>query len=447
MGRRKGETVMTDYGALSDFIHAAGGAAVLVLFAITLYIVICYAVLPVKRWQKILSCLMILVLTGMLQGMGDIGKWQLIRQVYYGTDEQPSFIGRFVADLPWFIVAGMLAVIIIGDIVLCRAYFRHRKRGLSPWAVKESLDYLPDGVCFADDRGNPLLVNEQMNRISSRLYGTGVLNADEFWKCLRQEDKKDIYSFHKKMDSILIEKDKKEIWEIRRQYHMVGRQKIQELTACNVTEPYQLKQKLEERNKRLDEINHRLHDFSRQVEQMTREEEILHAKVQVHDEVGRSLLAVRTYLAQPLSDRNREELLAHWKYVIAVMRQEAVDTGWEDDWQTFVRMAEAIQVQINFEGEFPSVGRCHDIFLAACRECLANTVKHAKGHTLFIRAEESGDEWKLFITNDGKQPEQEIVETGGLGNLRNMIENADGDLVIRSLPQFEIRIRLPKGEK
>ena len=56
------------------------------------------------------------------------------------------------------------------------------------------------------------------------------------------------------------------------------------------------------------------------MEQVTREQEILNAKISVHDDIGRSSLTVRVYLEQPEEKRNRKELLALWNYVISVMK-------------------------------------------------------------------------------------------------------------------------------
>ena len=56
------------------------------------------------------------------------------------------------------------------------------------------------------------------------------------------------------------------------------------------------------------------------MEQVTREQEILNAKISVHDDIGRSSLTARVYLEQPEEKRNRKELLALWNYVISVMK-------------------------------------------------------------------------------------------------------------------------------
>lgn len=56
--------------------------------------------------------------------------------------------------------------------------------------------------------------------------------------------------------------------------------------------------------------------FNEEVETVTRQKEMLEAKMKVHDDLGRVLLALRTYLEEPENSKRRKELLAMWKYVV-----------------------------------------------------------------------------------------------------------------------------------
>lgn len=52
----------------------------------------------------------------------------------------------------------------------------------------------------------------------------------------------------------------------------------------------------------------------------------------------------------------------------------------------------------------------------------------------------------VCVTNDGKQPEREIVEGGGLSTLRRRVERAGGTMVVQSLLKFKLIITVPKGK-
>lgn len=48
--------------------------------------------------------------------------------------------------------------------------------------------------------------------------------------------------------------------------------------------------------------------------------------------------------------------------------------------------------------------------------------------------------YNVRIRNNGKQPDKEITEGGGLSNIRQKIEKAGGYMKIQSTPEFELCI-------
>lgn len=227
---------------------------------------------------------------------------------------------------------------------------------------------------------------------------------------------------------------------------MIGRVKIHELAAYDVTGEYCLGRELEKRNQRLGEINGRLRAYSLEVNRITREEEILNAKIRIHDDVGRSLLAFRSFLVQPRERRDRGRLLLLWKNIVTALRNEVFSPEQSSGWEQLQKAAEALDVEMVLDGKLPEGKGCREILITALHECLTNTVKHAHGSRIFlsIRKDETGVTAELC--NDGKPPSDEVKETGGLLNLRFAVECAGGKMSIESKPRFILRIILPKGE-
>lgn len=60
---------------------------------------------------------------------------------------------------------------------------------------------------------------------------------------------------------------------------------------------------------------------------------------------------------------------------------------------------------------------------------------------------ESDAEYAVTLTNNGRQPEQDIKEGGGLSSLRTMAENADGQMTVESVPKFSLTITVPKEKQ
>lgn len=338
-----------------------------------------------------------------LQGLTDVN-------FHIARGASLAFLADVVGDVPWFVTVLLMSVMAVLEIILYAVMRKKKKEKLTPGAIKESLDALPDGICFFSEDGQPLLVNMQMNRMSAELFQTEILNAELFWQHLKEKREENV-------DGLIHTGDGK-VWDFRRDILKVGRMKIHEMVACDVTKQWHLSRELEERNQSLKQVNERLHQYNREIERITAEDEILAAKRQVHDDVGRSLLAFRSYLEQPGTKRERENLLFLWRYTIAVMRHEAM----------------------------PEKEKERAILIAALHECLTNTVKHANGSKLYLSVRTGGEGVEAELQNDGTPPQGLIEENGGLKDLRHTVETAGGQMTIESTPRFVLHIELPKGE-
>ena len=81
---------------------------------------------------------------------------------------------------------------------------------------------------------------------------------------------------------------------------------------------------------------------------------------------------------------------------------------------------------------------------AAARECVTNCVNHAGGDRVRVEVVERADIYRVIITNNGKIPEREITEGGGLSSLRERIERAGGTMIVQSMPCFSLTVTLPE---
>ena len=379
------------------------------------------------------------------------------------------FLADFLENQNWLLILTACFLLLAGE---CSLYMRTRqkkKRLLTPMAIKESLDALPDGVGFVTENGSPVLVNVEMNHICNSLYGTWFMNGEQFWYRLKEGDigketeilqESDLpgetlpeKEEDAKADSVLIRTEDGKIWDLRRSRLEPDKDHVIQLTAYDVTTQYRLWQELSDRNRRLNEVNERLHRFNSEVERVTREQEILSAKIRVHDEVGRSLLTLRTYLAQAEADRDRKSLVPLWQYIVSVMREEVLPqpentAAWNasKNWEVLQKKADAMRITIQKEGILPDTEKEARLILAAVQECVSNTAKHAGGHIQYVKLFRTAEGFRAELTNDGQPPRKEPEEKGGLKNLRLMIERAGGTMLLQSTPRFVMEILLP-GEK
>ena len=442
---------MNAYFSLPEYCHTFFAISVIALILIGAYIIAAAVTMRLSPVYVTCSVVLTAAVFIVLQSMADVSLCA------NEADPRFSFPAVILKDVPWIMVALVIVVIFAAEVLCLVAVNRAGRDKLSPGSVKESLDALPDGVCFFSEDGRILLSNRRMQHISSDITGIGILNGEKLWRCIEEKSVKTDVS-----DGLVILTSDSKVWNVRRSEIEAEGNRINEIVALDVTEQYELRRELEERNERLNSVNERLRIFSRDMSRLTAEKELLDAKIKVHDDLGRSLLAFRAYLtAEPLK-RDRSKLLPLWRYVISVMKKEDSPS---DEWDAIEKTAESLNIQIELNGALPASGAAKSAILAAIRECLTNTARHAGGDRLFVLikcgAEQGADHAstsgnpsasgtapcadaphgiRVEITNNGRAPLVPIQEAGGLSNLRHMVERAGGIMTIESSPQFLLRL-------
>lgn len=427
---------MTAYINLSEYCHTFFAISAIVLILGAAYIIAAAVAMRLSRGYATCSVVLAAAVFIILQSMADVSLCA------NEADPRFSLPAVILKDVPWIIVALVMVVIFAAEVLCLVAVNRAGRDKLSPGSVKESLDALPDGVCFFSEDGRILLSNRRMQHISSDITGIGILNGEKLWRCIEEKSVKTDVS-----DGLVILTSDSKVWNVRRSEIEAEGNRINEIVALDVTEQYELRRELEERNERLNSVNERLRIFSRDMSRLTAEKELLDAKIKVHDDLGRSLLAFRAYLTAEPSKRDRSKLLPLWRYVISVMKKE---TAPSEEWDAIEKTAESLHIQIEINGDLPAgladlpvSGEVRSAIMAAIRECLTNTARHAGGDRLFVLIKCGADAphgIRIEITNNGRAPLVPIQEAGGLSNLRHMVERAGGNMTIESSPQFLLRL-------
>ena len=427
---------MSRYDTLSNATQGFFGVFALLLMAGAVYLLVSVCSMRRRDWRLAFSVLLTAIAVLLLQGIGDVSNCKV-------NGFTPVNLGKMTGAMPYGVLAALLTLMASAEAALLQHLRQQRKTMLTSMSAKESLDALPDGICFFHADGQPLLVNMRMNRISAELFGTTLLNADAFLQSLRRGEEK--AEFLRTEPTVIVRTEDGKVWDFRVRTLTVRRAAVQELIAYDVTEQQHLGEELDARNAALKRVNERLRRYSREVERSTMEKELLTAKMRVHDDVGRSLLAFRAYLEQPKAERNRNALLLLWRQTVAVLKNEASPVKRCSDWELLSKAAQSVDVQIVQDGEVPENDRERAVIIAAVHECLTNTVKHAKGNKLYLKLCSNETVLTATLTNNGIPPTGAICETGGLLNLRNTVETAGGTMKTEATPRFLLRIELPKG--
>jgi two-component system sensor histidine kinase DesK len=162
-----------------------------------------------------------------------------------------------------------------------------------------------------------------------------------------------------------------------------------------------------------------------------RRQEVLQAKVNIHDGLNRMILATKKSVEADCSRAERADILRMWQGQVLLLCREAGGSRSTNVVSDLKALAAAIGIEIVWENT-PKTESAQvlALFLSAAREAMANAVKHAGATRLTILIKEDDASLCAEFTNDGEKPTEPVPESGGLKSLRQRLESAGGRLQI-----------------
>ena len=347
----------------------------------------------------------------------------------------------FPAAVLWMLELALLIYAAVSHI----GTVRRMKYSLSRESVKEGLDNLPDGVCFFDEYGAMRLINRKMLSVNIMLFGNEIQTLHELHEALYNppatvECMDGSISLYRFPDGT--------VRRFTEYTHTdADGSAVTEVIASDVTELYEKQKELSHENARLAEANRSMKRILDNMSEIVREKEILSMKMRIHDDIGHSILSAKKALLQQQSIATIRENAALWETAIGLLDRANHMPPLPDEWETVKARAGELGVEIVLDGELPEYKLLRHLLILAVRECMTNCVRHAGGDKLFVALLPDGERIACVITNNGKAPEQTIVEGGGLSGLRRRIEREGGIMKLQSSPRFALTVILPSKEE
>jgi signal transduction histidine kinase len=212
--------------------------------------------------------------------------------------------------------------------------------------------------------------------------------------------------------------------------------------ATDVTDLHKNRMELQLENAQLRRVQADLQKLSANVVAVTREEEILNTKMRVHDEMGRCLVAAQKYLQEGNTESIPDSVATSWQRAVSMIKYSN-EIHEEDMLLQIRKTCEHVKLRYLQTGELPRQEAAAYLLSCAVRECVTNAVRYAEATELYVTFTETGSEATVAITNNGRIPEGEIVEGGGLSTLRRRIERSGGTMVVCSQPYFKLTVTVP----
>ncbi len=348
-----------------------------------------------------------------------------------------------LTKMPIIIYAAAFILMLSYSVISIFRLRRKMQLTLSPLSVKEAFDNLNSGVCFSDTDGRIVLINKKMNGICELLSGNqpqllselektfsenselSQSNSDSTVRLCRARDGRVYRLTHSKLDS----------------GDFAG---YTQTNVFDVTEIFKTNERLGQENTQLKLTNEKLTEMYEIVADRIREEETLNLRIKVHDDIGASLIAISALM----SDEKQADMDTQLRVLQnAVSYFESSGSHTYESFEELSDRAEHMNVTLQLDGRLPETEEEYSLCVLAAGECVTNCVRHAGGNLVKVKVDRLDSEYIVSYTNNGKKPDGQITEGGGLSALRKRVEAAGSKMTVEGEPEFRLILKLPVKEK
>ncbi|MBQ7861491.1 MAG: hypothetical protein IJ349_04725 [Clostridia bacterium] len=327
------------------------------------------------------------------------------------------------------------------------AVLKWKREHITPASIKEGLDRLPAGLCYHNKDGVPKLINHRMDNLCRFITGEPLFDANEFWRKLKKGEVLPDNIAQQTGDNPIVTVLGNTTLSFTKIEREIGGEKLFEIRATDITKKFALSNRLRRSNNELRELNRRLQEYGENVYDITREREILTAKVNIHDMLGKAQLATKRYIENSDSHITKQELIDIWNGTLYLFDGGFAENKDDVNLDELYDAAKIMGIRLIIDGTVPKYKSLLRFVMSGARESLTNAVHHAKARELKVKLYSTYTHFIIEYTNDGVQPEGEISEGGGLSSLRQSVEAAGGIMETDIYPRFILRLKIPAKEE
>ena len=362
----------------------------------------------------------------------------------YVVMQLDSRITEQVSDSYVNIPYGPLLLVTVLSFALAVWMLIYETRGrttLNRASIKEAFDELPTGVCFFNEDGLPVLCNLEMQLFSFAVCQRDVQFVTDLEECLRPDfvpcadviRDGNTFAF---ADGKVIQLEKRKL------FYGNGEAYIQFVTT-DITKLHQSRVELTKETEQLRKVQEELKHLSANVVTMTREEEIMNAKMRIHDEMGRCLMAAQKCLKEQGKVEMSADMIDSWHRAVSMLKYNN-ETSEEEMLAQIRKTCQFVNLQLICRGALPKQENAAYLLTCALRECVTNAVRYASATELYADFSETDQDATIVVTNNGKVPDTDITEGGGLSTLRRRVERSGGIMRVDARPCFRLTVTVPK---
>ena len=355
--------------------------------------------------------------------------WQVAFNLYCFGAEQAAPISIRLGGIPWLFWFFALTLLTLIAALSLYLIIRRSKTYITPLAIKLCADRMTCGICCWRDNGHIIFSNDCMNNLCTALTGAPLMNGNHF---------RDAVS-----EGILSVADS--VWSFTCRDLEFDGGPLHEMVASDVTEILAKADALRGDNEVLSRLNEELKAYSFKTDEAVRRQEILQAKVNIHDEMNRLMLSTVATDIENEEELNR--IFALWERNALLLCFEADEKKDENAAVQIENLARALGVQLVWTTGLPEnlTPKQRELFFTAAQEAIANAVKHGEAKNMKISFAQTESELCCCFENDGNIPKDDIHFTGGLSNLSILAGEQNASVAANTGETFRLYLAFSKN--
>lgn len=329
-----------------------------------------------------------------------------------------NILGKNELNL-WLLLIYVLLNIIYFLYVIIK---KETKEYITNQSIKEAIDFSNSGILVLKNKNTIRLQNSIMRDLLSKLS-----IRKNYIEELKNKAKNTMLG-----DCIIIVDNN--VWSF-----IINKEDL-EIVAVNITEEYELQEKIETQNKEIEKNNKEIIWTIENMEYIEKQKESQELRSKFHDLLGQSFSMLQQYLNQDnLETRNIEDI----KFMIREMF-----TDMEDKEEAEVNLRNLVEAhkntgtEINIVGKLPQNKEIAKVFFEIIREAVTNAIRHADSTKVDVQIKDNLNGIELIITNNGKKPKDTIIEHQGIKGMRRKVTRIKGNLYITTVPNFKIDVKI-----
>ncbi|MBO4501096.1 MAG: hypothetical protein J5760_02545 [Clostridia bacterium] len=358
--------------------------------------------------------------------------WQVIFDLsLFGVSKDASAVTSVICDIAWLWWLMAMAVLTLAALMLLKRNLRYDRDHITPGAIKLYLDKVPCGVCCFCKNGRVLFSNVCMNRLCAALTGTPLLNGSQFAAAVG--------------DGIVESEGK--VWRFSSREITLDRETLREMIASDITSEYAKTRALEKEKAELSELNAGLREYYASIGEVVRRQEILQAKINIHDEMNRLMLSTAAAKSNDTAELDR--IFALWEQNALLLCLQAGEKSGARAAESVEKLAHALKTRVKWQSGVPDelTETQKELFACAAREAVVNAVKHANAKEILISFEKTETRVLCRFENADAGTRGEVRFAGGLANLEKLAEKQGAAVSAENNGNFTLCIDFPVQSK